>query len=68
MAGLKNKKPLRVKKIGNIYMVGDYTTDAALGEPPLAPRVTLCAAIMAQIILEYTLLPTSEVGKRRIEK
>lgn len=55
MAGLNNKKLLRVKTMGNIYIVGDYTTDASLGNPPLAPRVTMCAAMMAQIILDYAL-------------
>ncbi len=55
MAGLETKEPMRFKKIGNIYMVGDQSTDSALGHPPLAPRVTACAAMMAEIILDLTL-------------
>jgi len=55
MAGLTQKKPMKVKRIGNIYIVGDNTTDAACGHPPMAPRVTACAAKMAEIVLDLTL-------------
>ncbi len=55
MAGLLEKKPLTIKKVGNIYFVGDRTTDAALENPPMAPRVTACAAMMAEIILDLTI-------------
>ena len=55
MAGLLEKKPMQVKKLGNIYMVGDYTTDSAQGHPPMAPRVTACAAMMAEVVLDLSL-------------
>lgn len=55
MAGLLEKKPIEVKRIGNIYIVGDRCTDSALGHPPMAPRVTMCAAKMAEIVLDLTL-------------
>ena len=55
MAGLLQKSPLVVKKIGNVYLVGDGTTDIADGHPPLAPRVIQCAAKMAEIVLDLTL-------------
>ena len=55
MAGLLEKKPMAVKKVGNIYFVGDLTTDSGQGHPPMAPRVTACAAMMAEIILDLTL-------------
>ncbi|MBZ0165214.1 MAG: sulfur carrier protein ThiS adenylyltransferase ThiF [Candidatus Omnitrophica bacterium] len=55
MAGLTEKKPMKVHKVGNIYLVGDGTTDSACGHPPMAPRVTACAATMAEIILDLTL-------------
>ncbi len=54
MAGLMQKKPLTHKKLANIHLVGDFTTDTAEGHPPLAPRVTACAAMMAEIILDLT--------------
>ena len=44
-----------VKKLGNIYMVGDRTTSITDGNPPLAPRVIQCAAKMAEIVLDLTL-------------
>lgn len=55
MAGLIEKKPMTVKKTGNIYFVGDLATDSALGHPPMAPRVTACAAMMSEIVLDLTL-------------
>jgi len=55
MAGLSEKKPMTVKKMGNIYICGDRNTDSAQGHPPMAPRVTQCAAMMAEIILDLSL-------------
>ncbi len=55
MAGLLEKKPMQVKKMGNVYIVGDYTTDSAQGHPPMAPRVTACAAMMAEVVLDLAL-------------
>lgn len=55
MAGLTEKQPMQKRKIGNIYLVGDGTTDSACGHPPMAPRVIACAAMMAEIILDLTL-------------
>jgi len=55
MAGLKEKKPMTVKKMGNVYICGDRSTDSAQGHPPMAPRVTQCAAMMAEIVLDQTL-------------
>ena len=56
MAGLLDKKPMTVKKMGNVYICGDRSTDSAQGHPPMAPRVTQCAAMMAEIILDLTLI------------
>ncbi|MBF0522134.1 MAG: sulfur carrier protein ThiS adenylyltransferase ThiF [Candidatus Omnitrophica bacterium] len=58
MAGINSPKPILVKKLDNIYFVGDNTTDIRHGHPPLAPRVTLCAAMMAEAVLKQTLKPS----------
>jgi len=55
MAGLNKKQPMTVKKMGNVYICGDHTTDSAQGHPPMAPRVTQCAGMMAEIILDHAL-------------
>lgn len=55
MAGLTQKQPMSIKKIGNIYICGDRTTNSHDGHPPMAPRVTQCAAMMAEIVLDLTL-------------
>ncbi|MFA5088171.1 MAG: sulfur carrier protein ThiS adenylyltransferase ThiF [Candidatus Omnitrophota bacterium] len=57
MAGLSSTHPILVKKMGNVYFVGDGQTETDEQHPPLAPRVTLCAAHIAQIILNLTLSP-----------
>jgi len=55
MAGLYEKEPLQIKKLNNIYIVGDQKTDTDCGHPPLAPRVIACAAFMAEIVLDVVL-------------
>ncbi len=55
MAGLIEKKPMSVKKLGNVYFCGDLNTNTEDGHPPMAPRVIQCAAMMAEVILDKTL-------------
>ncbi|MBF0490401.1 MAG: ThiF family adenylyltransferase, partial [Candidatus Omnitrophica bacterium] len=55
MAGLTQKEPMTIKKAGNIYICGDRSTNSHDGHPPMAPRVTACAAMMAEVILDLTL-------------
>lgn len=55
MAGLTEKQPMTVKRIGNIWFAGDRATCSHQGHPPMAPRVTQCAAMMAEIVLDLTL-------------
>ncbi len=55
MAGLTQKEPMTIKKIGNVYICGDRSTNSNDGNPPMAPRVTACAAMMAEVILDLTL-------------
>ena len=56
MAGFSNEKPVAVRKIkNNVYIVGDEETDITKGLPPLAPRVIVCAAMMASVALEMIL-------------
>lgn len=55
MAGLLEKRPMTVKKMGNVYICGDRTTNSHEGHPPMAPRVTQCAGMMAEVVLDLTL-------------
>ena len=55
MAGSRSSRTLQIKQLDNIFIVGDFVTDTAAGHPPLAPRVTACAAMMAEIVLNITL-------------
>lgn len=47
-------KPLQKRKMGNLVLVGDFATSCEMA-PPLAPRVTQAAALMADAILEFVL-------------
>ena len=55
MAGLDITTELSIRKAGNVFIVGDGTTDITDGHPPLAPRVMECAAKMANTVLQLTL-------------
>lgn len=46
--------PMQKRRVGQLLLVGDFVRDIAQS-PPLAPRVTQAAAMMADIILEYVL-------------
>jgi sulfur carrier protein ThiS adenylyltransferase len=53
MAGLSNKTPLLIKKIhAKLFIVGDQATQVGPDNPPFAPRVVACAALMASVALE----------------
>lgn len=49
--------PMGRRKLGNLVLVGDFTTDILMA-PPLAPRVTEAAALLADAVLEMLLGPT----------
>lgn len=48
--------PLAIRRMGNLALVGDFQTRISAQNPPLAPRVTQAAALMADIALEHVLL------------
>ena len=45
---------MRKRRLGRLTLVGDFTTDV-LAAPPLAPRVTEAAALLADAVLEFIL-------------
>lgn len=55
MAGLLEKKPMKIRRVANLFVAGDQSTDSAKGHPPMAPRVTACAAMMAEVVLDLAL-------------
>lgn len=55
MAGIGNKTSIEINKVNDkLYIVGDMKTDVGKENPPLAPRVIACAALMASVALENT--------------
>lgn len=49
-------EPLKKRRIGNLAIVGDFVTATSVA-PPLAPRVTQAAALLADCVLEFILAP-----------
>lgn len=45
---------MQKRRLGRLILVGDFTTDI-LTAPPLAPRVTEAAALLADAVLEFIL-------------
>lgn len=48
------REPLGRRRLGRLVVVGDFVTDVA-DAPPLAPRVTEAAALLADAVLEWIL-------------
>lgn len=48
--------PMQKRVIGNLTLVGDFVTSIDMA-PPLAPRVTQAAAMLADCVLEFILNP-----------
>lgn len=68
MAGWDVKIPLKIKKMGNVYLAGDFKRAVSTQHPPMAPRVMCCAAMMAAIVLDLALRGTRAtpgLGARR---
>lgn len=62
MAGKNITTPLLIKKVGNVFLVGDQTTASSRRNPPLAPRVTACAALMAGVVMQLVLTGARSFG------
>lgn len=53
MAGISNEKPIAIRKLReNAWLVGDGVTGVGRENPPCAPRVAVCAGLMASVVLE----------------
>lgn len=52
LGGFSGNALVKIRKLKNIYLVGDNSTAANRKNPPMAPRTIACAAIMSGIILE----------------
>ncbi len=55
MAGWGNSNDMRVKQYGNLYICGDGLSEVTDNLPPIAPRVNICAAMEANVVLSILL-------------
>ncbi len=54
MAGIPNSPPIVIRKLKeHAYIVGDGVTNVGPENPPCAPRVSVCAGLMASVVLEH---------------
>lgn len=55
IAGWGKSNDMRVRQFGNLYICGDGVSEIADELPPLSPRVGICAAMQANVVLELLL-------------
>lgn len=55
MAGWGNSNDMKVQQYGNLYICGDGYSEVADKLPPIAPRVSICAAMEANVVLSILL-------------
>ncbi|WP_319759033.1 sulfur carrier protein ThiS adenylyltransferase ThiF [Maridesulfovibrio sp.] len=56
MGGAGNSDEIKTRKVrDNFYIVGDMKTECNAETPPFSPRVAICAAKQADIVLDYYL-------------
>ena len=55
MAGWGNLDTLNIVRSGNLIVCGDSTSEVAVDNPPLAPRVGVVANMEADVVLEFLL-------------
>lgn len=55
LAGYGENNALRTRRLGNLFICGDETSEVSAELPPLAPRVGVVAALQANQVLEIVL-------------
>jgi len=53
MAGYGDAEEMTVKKMGNVYITGDFKSGISSVMHPYAPKVAIAAALEADVILKY---------------
>jgi len=57
LAGYGGNSSLKTRKMGNLYICGDGSSECAPGISPMAPRVALVAAMQANLAVELLMKP-----------
>ena len=55
LGGLENADQMRVVRNGNLIVVGDFLESVSEENPPMAPKVTIAAALQANEVLKLLL-------------
>ena len=55
MAGWGNNAAIHCRRLGNIYVCGDETSEISASMPPLAPRVGMVANMQANVVMDILL-------------
>ncbi|HEX7503339.1 MAG TPA: sulfur carrier protein ThiS adenylyltransferase ThiF, partial [Acidobacteriota bacterium] len=62
LAGYGENNALRTRRLGNLFICGDETSEVSEEMPPLAPRVGVVAALQANQVLEIVLDDLAPAG------
>ena len=62
LAGYGENNSLRTRRLGSLFICGDETSEVSADLPPLAPRVSIVAAMQANQALEIILDDLALVG------
>ena len=67
LAGYGGNNELRTRRLGNLFICGDETSEVSAELPPLAPRVGAVAALQANQVLEIVMDDLEPArGRRRV--
>lgn len=55
MAGWGNSNDMKVEQFGNLFICGDGCSEVSDDFPPIAPRVNICAAMEANVVVSILL-------------
>ena len=53
LAGMDNAEKMQIVRDGNLILIGDFANDVSDDLPPLAPKVTIAAALQANEVLRF---------------
>lgn len=67
LSGVGNNNRMRERRIGNLYLIGDGSSEPKSGISPLAPRVAVAAGMQANLAVELLIRIRRQTGSKHRE-